>query len=93
MSIALAGDAGRSGPLALRGHVGDVLAQRSGQVDLVFLLLDQDAADGLRQGVLAERLALADPLAVVADGVVLVVQVEAQPPAETRRDWICRNWR
>ena len=59
-------------------HVGDVLAQRGRQVDLVLLLLDQDLADVLGHGVLAQRLALADALAVVADRLVLVLEVEPE---------------
>src|SRR5260370_816206 len=67
-----------SRPLLRRGHVGHVLAQCRRQVDLMLLLVDQDAADLLRQGVLAQRLALPHALPVVADRLVLRLQVEAQ---------------
>src|SRR5262245_33096991 len=67
-----------SGPFLRLADVGHVLAQRRGQVDLVLLLVDQDLADVLGQGVLAQGLALPDALAVVADGLVLRLQVEAE---------------
>src|SRR5512135_570664 len=67
-----------SGPLLGLGHVGHLDAQGGRQVDLVLLLVDQDRADVLGHGVLAERLALADALAVVADRLVLVIEVEAE---------------
>jgi hypothetical protein len=42
----------------------------------MFLLLDQNLPEVLGDRVFAERLALADALAVVADRLVLIVQVE-----------------
>src|SRR5262245_42992412 len=67
-----------SGSFLGRGDLGHVLAQGGGQVDLVLLLVDQDLADVLGHGVLAQGLALPHPLAVVAYRGVLVVQVEAK---------------
>src|SRR5689334_1721316 len=59
-------------------YLRDFLPQRRRQVDLVLLLLDEDAADVLGDRVLAERLALPHPLAIVADGLGLVVEIELE---------------
>ena len=67
-----------SGAFVGFADVGDVHAEGGGQVGLVFLLLDQDAADVFGDGVFAEGFALPDALAVVADRFVLVVEVETE---------------
>src|SRR5262249_7668181 len=64
--------------LARLAHVRHFDTERGGQIDLVVLLLDQNLADLLGQREFAERLALADAVAVIAHGLVLVVEVEAQ---------------
>src|SRR4029079_6146266 len=51
-------------------------AERCREVDLVFLFVDEDSPDLFGHRELAERLALADALAVVADGFGLVVEIE-----------------
>src|SRR5262245_24439516 len=58
--------------------VGYLDAQRGRQVDLMLLLVDQDLADVFGHRELPERLALADALAVVADRLVLVLEVESE---------------
>ena len=50
------------------------------------LLLHEDLADLLGHGELAERLALPDALAVIDDGLVLVIEVEFQHVARLLRD-------
>ena len=59
-------------------HVGDVFAEGGGEVDLVILFLDKDLADLFGHGEFAEGFALAYALAIVADGLVFVVEVEAE---------------
>ena len=56
----------------------DVLAERRRQVELMLLLLPQNLADVLGDGVLLERLAFLDALAVGANRIVLVLQIGAQ---------------
>src|SRR5688572_1111611 len=55
-----------------------VLAERSGQIDLVFLLVPQNLPDLFRHGVFTEALALANTHAIVPHRLVFVVQIEAQ---------------
>src|ERR1700722_7958465 len=64
--------------LAGLAHVGDVFAEGGGEVDLVVLFLDEDLADLFGHGEFAEGFALADAVAVVADGFVFVVEIEAE---------------
>src|ERR1700734_4424777 len=59
-------------------HVRHLYPKRGGEIDLVILLLHQDFADLLGQGKFAERLALPDTVAIIAHGLVLVVEIEAQ---------------
>src|SRR5687767_11309938 len=66
------------GALFWLAHVGYVVTHGSRQVVLVLLLLHQDCANVFGDGIFTEGLALAHPLAVVADGIVLVLQVEPQ---------------
>src|SRR5262249_43343872 len=66
--------------------LGHLAAQRRGQVDLVLLLVDEDLADLFSHRVLAQGLALADAPAVVADGLVLVLQVALEHLPRVLRD-------
>src|SRR5580692_6713398 len=72
-------------PASLRYAVADLLihvrhldAERCRQIDLVILLLHQAFADLLGHGEFAERLALPDAVAVTANGLVFVVEIEPQ---------------
>ena len=58
--------------------VGDVDAEGCGEVVLVVLFLDDDAAEEFGESVVTEGFGLLDALAVVLDGVSLVIEVEAQ---------------
>src|SRR5947209_13379296 len=64
--------------LLRRGGVRRFLSQGGGQVDLVFLLGHKDLANVLRNRKFAERLALPDPFAVVANRLVFGIQVELE---------------
>ena len=57
---------------------GDVDAEGCGQVVLVILLLSDDFAELLGEGVVAESFGLFDALAIIPDGIGFVVEVEAQ---------------
>ena len=59
-------------------EIGNVDAQRGGQLDLVILFLHENVANLLGQGVLAQRVALADAFPIIEDRLVFVVQIEAQ---------------
>ena len=74
------------GRAAQTAHVRHVLAKRGGKVDLMVLLLDEDLADLLRQGELTERFALPDPLLVIDDGLILVIEIELQHVSRLLRD-------
>src|ERR1700687_6216762 len=72
---------GRKAPLlALLSHLqlGNVLAQGRSQINLVFLFLNQNLANVFRDGIFAQRLALANPQAIVADGFAFIVEVKLQ---------------
>src|SRR3984957_21008674 len=68
----------RGGREKLFIHVRHLDAERGWQIDLVILLLHQDFADLLSHGEFAERLALPDTVAVIANGFVFVVEIEPQ---------------
>ena len=53
----------------MSGKIGNVFTQRRGEINLVVLLVDQDLANLLGHGELAECFALAHPIAVVTDRV------------------------
>src|SRR5437764_8932492 len=55
-----------------------VLAQGRGEVDQVLLLVLEDLPDVLGDGEFAQGLALLHPPAVLADGLALALEVEAQ---------------
>jgi hypothetical protein len=57
-------------------HVRDVDAERGREIDLVILLLGEDLADLFGERVFSERLALADAVAIIADGLVFIVEIE-----------------
>ena len=69
---------GSAGLLIRDPHIRDVNAQSGRQSDLVVLLIQQYLADVLRGGELAQLVALFYPPAIVANGLVLVVQVKPQ---------------
>src|SRR5580693_3837058 len=54
------------------------LAQRSGQIDLMVLLLHEDLANLFRHCELSQRFTLPDAIPVIANGVVLIVEIEPQ---------------
>jgi len=64
----LVGDAG----------VGGVFAEGGGECVEVVLLVAEDLAEILAEGELVELVGLADAAAVVADGLLLVVEIEAE---------------
>src|ERR1700728_2472407 len=59
-------------------HVRHFDAERGRQVDLMILLLGENLADLLCQRVFSKRLALADSIAIIANGLVLVIEVEPE---------------
>src|SRR5436190_15538555 len=64
--------------LAERIDIRNVLTESSRQIDLMILLLNDDLAYLLSHRVFAERLTLLDALPVVADGFILIVEIEPQ---------------
>src|SRR6267143_4396006 len=73
-----------SGALAQRASLGtaakvwDVLAEGSGQIDLMILLLHEDPANLLGHRVFAKRFTLRDAVAVIANGLVLTIEIISQ---------------
>src|SRR5579859_2122551 len=68
------GPGGGRGKLLI--YVRHLDTERGRQIDLVILFLHQDFADLLGHGEFAEHLALPDAVAVIANGLVLVVEIE-----------------
>jgi hypothetical protein len=56
-------------------NVGNFYAERSGQIDLMILLLHEDLANLFRHRVFSKRFTLPDAIAVIADGLVLVIEI------------------
>src|SRR5204863_5843779 len=56
----------------------NLFAERSGQIDLMVLLLYQDLPDLLRHREFSKSFALSDAIAVVANGVVFILQIKAE---------------
>ena len=57
---------------------GDFDAEGVGEVDLVFLFLEDDAAEGFAEGVFAKGFGPTDALAIVGDGFAFDVEVKAR---------------
>src|SRR5262245_4295349 len=58
--------------------IRNLFTQSSCQIDLMVLLLDEDLSNLLRHRVFAERFALADAIAIVANRLVFIVEVEPE---------------
>src|SRR5262245_5638459 len=58
--------------------IRNLFTERSCQIDLMVLLLDEDLSNLLRHRVFAERFALADAIAIVANRLVFIVEVEPE---------------
>ncbi|SRR5258708_3978748 len=56
-------------------EVWNFFAEGSGQIDLVVLLLHEDVANLFRHRVFSKRLTLPDPIAVIANGLVFVIEI------------------
>src|SRR5579863_9877245 len=68
----------RATSLRTTTDVWNVLAQGGRQIYLMVLLLHQDSANLFRHGVFSQRFTLPDAIAVIANGFVLVFEVEPQ---------------
>src|SRR5450432_1852782 len=66
------------GSISLIANDRDVDSECGGEVDLVILFVDEDFADLLGHGVLAQGFTLPDAVAIVANGFAFVVQLEVQ---------------
>src|SRR5262249_12133991 len=66
----------QSAPLGT-ANIGNFFSERSGQVDLMVLLLHKDLANLLRHREFTKSFALPDAIAIIADGFVLILEIEA----------------
>jgi hypothetical protein len=60
------------------GYVGWTLTQRGCQIELMFLLLNQEFADRLGHGEFAQGFALTHPIAIVTNRFVLILKIEPE---------------
>jgi|SRR5215470_13156294 len=67
---------GQAAPLGT-ANIGNFLSERSGQVDLMVLLLHEDLANLLRHREFTESFALPDAIAIIEDGFVFIIKIEA----------------
>src|SRR5689334_18938551 len=69
---------GSLAPFGTTAHVGNFLAESSGQIDLMILLLHEDLADLFRHCILFQRFTLTDALSVIANSFVFVLEIEPE---------------
>ena len=58
-------------------NIGNFFSEGSGQVDLMVLLLHKDLANLLRHREFTKSFALPDAIAIIADGFVFILEIEA----------------
>jgi hypothetical protein len=69
---------GQAASSGAKAKVGNFFAQGSCKVDLMVLLLHEDLPNLFRHRIFSKRFALPHAIAIIADGIVFILEIEAE---------------